>query len=149
MALLANIPTRFELEKNFYEARQNGTLTPLELGEITDKAWRKYFGEYLSETESQFWMTKLHFSIADVSFYNFPYTFGYLFSLGIYSQRTEVAESAFGAKYVDILRDTGRMTAESLIQKHLGSDIREKDFWRKSLKVVESKIAALERLLEN
>ena len=61
----------------------------------------------------------------------------------------EATSAPFGAKYVDILRDTGRMTAEALIQKHLSSDIRQKDFWRKSLGVVEGKIAALERLLEN
>ena len=49
------------------------------------QAWEKWYGDTLSEYEKQYWMTKLHFSIAGTSFYNYPYTFGKLFSLGIYA----------------------------------------------------------------
>jgi oligoendopeptidase F len=144
--LLVNIPARFEFEKSFYQARQNGALSAEELCDLTDKAWRKWYGDELTQTERQYWMTKLHFSIAGVSFYNFPYTFGYLFSLGIYAKKAELG-SKFHQAYVDILRDTGRMTAEELIQKHLGQDIRKPDFWLGSLKIVEKKIEGFEKLL--
>jgi hypothetical protein len=46
-------------------------------------------------------------------FYNFPYTFGYLFALGVYAQQEAKGEKFHGA-YVDLLRDTGRMTAEEV-----------------------------------
>jgi oligoendopeptidase F len=147
VALLANISARFEFEKNFYEARKNGSLTPAELSALMDKAWRKYFGEHISETEEQYWMTKLHFSIPEVSFYNYPYTFGYLFSLGIYGQRLKTG-AEFSRRYIDILRDTGRMSAEDLIAKHLGADIRQPDFWNQSLKVVADQVSALERAVD-
>lgn len=145
-SLLLNIPSRFEFEKMFYEARPNGFVSPRELTEMTDKAWRKWFGDDLSQTESRYWMTKLHFSISSVSFYNFPYSFGYLFSLGIYSRREELGDR-FAQAYRDILRDTGRMTAEDVIQKHLGEDIRKPEFWLKSLAIVEEKVARFEKLL--
>lgn len=148
VGLLVNIPVRFDFEKSFYEARQNGTLSPTELGELTDRAFRHWYGEGLSRPDTQFWMTKLHFSIAEVSFYNYPYTFGFLFSLGIYARREKFGAD-FAKVYTDILRDTGRMTAEEVIQKHLGEDIRKPDFWLASLKVVEEKVVRFERLLMN
>jgi hypothetical protein len=37
--------------------------------------------------DPNFWATKLHFSLASPSFYNYPYAFGYLFSLGVYATR--------------------------------------------------------------
>ncbi len=46
-------------------------------------------------------------------------------------------------KYIDILRDTGRMTAEDLVMKHLGEDITKPEFWLKSIKFVTDSIAAL------
>jgi oligoendopeptidase F len=141
-----NIPARFDFEKNFYEARLNGALSPAELSDMTDKAWRKWYGEEISETESQYWMTKLHLSISGVSFYNFPYTFGYLFSLGIYAKRAEMGADFFKA-YTEILRDTGRMTAEDLIQKHLGQDIRQPEFWLGSIGIVEKKVTEFEKML--
>ena len=49
---------------------------------------------------------------------NFPYTFGYLFALGVYAHG-ETAGEGFHAQYVALLRDTGRMTAEELVQHHL------------------------------
>lgn len=145
VSFLANIPTRFEFEKNFYEARERGTLTPNELGDLMENAFKKWYGDGLSRTERQFWMTKLHFSIAGISFYNYPYTFGYLFSLGVYAQRSLKGDQ-FGQIYRDILRDTGRMTAEELIQSHLGIDIRTPELWRQSLKLVEQKVQRLEEI---
>jgi len=60
-------------------------------------------------------MTKMHFNFAGVSFYNYPYTFGYLFALGIYATKEKLAEK-FHQAYVDLLRDSGRMSAEDLVQ---------------------------------
>lgn len=148
VSLLLNIPARFDFEKSFYEKRESGFVSPRELCELTDQAWRKWYGGDLSQTEDQFWMTKLHFSIADRSFYNFPYAFGFLFSLSIYSRRERMGEK-FGASYQAILRDTGRMTAEKLIEKHLGEDIRRPEFWLKSLEIVDEKVSAFEKLLSS
>ncbi len=85
--------------------------------------------------------------MAGTSFYNFPYTFGYLFSLSIYARRESLGAN-FAKKYIEILRDTGRMTAEDLIQKHLGEDIRRPEFWQKAIDVVKGKIDQFKDLVE-
>ncbi|RYZ72765.1 MAG: hypothetical protein EOP05_10675 [Proteobacteria bacterium] len=101
----------------------------------------------MTAPDSNYWMTKLHFSIAGVSFYNYPYTFGYLFSLGVYALRKERGPD-FWNSYNALLRDTGTMTAEELAMKHLGVDLTQPDFWKKSLAIVEEHVQALEEAVE-
>lgn len=144
-SLLINIPARFEFEKNFYEKRQERNLSAKELCELTDQAWNTWYGDALSENDKMYWASKLHFSMGYASFYNFPYTFGYLFALSIYARRKELGDS-FHDKYVAILQDTGRMTAEDLIMKHLGEDIRQEKFWQKAIDICLGQIREYEKL---
>ncbi|MEK2647015.1 M3 family oligoendopeptidase [Bdellovibrio sp. BCCA] len=144
-SFLINIPARFEFEKNFYEQREKRSLSSDELIRLTDEAWTKWYGPTLSANDKMFWATKLHFAMAGRSFYNFPYTFGYLFSMSIYARRKELG-GEFMKKYIDILRDTGRMKAEDLVKKHLGEDIRRPEFWQKSIDVIKTKINDFEKL---
>ena len=78
--------------------------------------------------------SKLHFYLTDVPFYNFPYTFGFLFSCGIYAIAKKEGDT-FAGRYVALLRDTGRMTVEELAQKHLGVRLDEPEFWRGAVAV--------------
>lgn len=110
-------------------------------------SWAYWFEESLSEYDEMFWASKLHFSISQLGFYNYPYLFGYLFSLGIYAQRSKYGNQ-FNEVYTNLLRDTGSMTAEAVVQKHLGQDIRQSTFWEDSLKIVEQSIAQFEALVE-
>ncbi len=142
VSLLLNIPTRYEFEKSFYEKRADGVVSAEELSELMQKAFTKWYGDTISTPDKLFWAHKLHFSIAEVSFYNYPYTFGYLFSLSVFARQSEFGEG-FKQKYIDILRDTGRMTAEDLVMKHLGEDITRPEFWLKSIKFVTDSIASL------
>ena len=43
--------------------------------------------------------------------------------------------------YRALLRDTGRMSAEELVERHLGQDIRKPAFWQGSLALVEAAVA--------
>jgi len=138
-AYLINIPARFQFEKEFYEKRAQRTLNPNELCDLMDQAWSDWYGQNLTQNNRLFWADRLHFAVAPDSFYNFPYTFGFLFSLSIYARQKEQGPS-FMPKYIEILRDTGRMTAEDLVQKHLGEDIRETKFWQKAVDVILEKI---------
>jgi len=145
-AFLLNIPTRFEFEKNFYEARAKRPLRPQELKDMMSDAWRSWYGDALAEPDPMFWANKLHFYISGLSFYNFPYLFGYLFSLGVYAKRQEYG-SSFYERYVALLRDTGRMTAEDLAVKHLDTRLDEPDFWRETIASLEPRIDAFEQLV--
>jgi oligoendopeptidase F len=93
-----------------------------------------------------FWASKLHFSISQFGFYNYPYLFGYLFSLGIYAQKDNFGDN-FNELYTKILRDTGSMNAVQLINKHFGKSIEEKEFWQGSLDIVEKSVARFEGLV--
>ena len=79
-----------------------------------------------------------------LSFYNFPYTFGALFSLGLYAQFLSEPE-LFRAKYDDLLSSTGLEDAAPLAAR-FGIDIRSKAFWKSSLDVIVSSIDEYEKI---
>jgi oligoendopeptidase F len=145
LSLLLNIPARYVFEKSFYEKRQERSLNVEEFKGLMDKAWTDCYGDLLSENDKMFWAHKLHFAITGVSFYNFPYSFGYLFSLSIYA-RKEKYGAEFMDKYKALLLDTGRMSAEDLIQKHLGEDITEPKFWQKPIDTVIQQLEQFKQL---
>ena len=68
-------------------------------------AWVDCYGDTISEPDPMFWASKLHFFISGLSFYNFPYLFGYLFSNGIYARRAEHGDAFFG-RFCALLRDS-------------------------------------------
>ena len=147
VGFVLNIPVRFEFERNFYEARAERPLRAAELKELMSAAWRNWYGDCLAEPDPLFWANKLHFYISGLSFYNFPYLFGYLFSLGVYARRKTFGEEFF-ARYEALLLDTGRMTAEELAAKHLDVDLTQPDFWRDTLALLETRIDVFEELVE-
>lgn len=146
LALMINIPVRYEFEKSFYERRQDGESTADEFCELMSETWKEWYGDVMSEPDPYFWASKLHFSIDSVSFYNYPYLFGFLFSKGIYAQR-ETKGEAFYTDYINLLRDTGCMMAEDVVEKHLSMDLTQPTFWQQSVELVREKVDEFERLL--
>lgn len=132
VALLMNIHSRFLFETKFYKERKEGVVPVERLNEMMEEAQKEAFCGALEEYEPSFWASKLHFHITGVPFYNFPYTFGYLFSLGIYAKALEEG-SDFEEKYIALLKDTGRMKVEDLAEKHLGVNLEEPEFWEKAV----------------
>jgi len=146
IAFVLNIPTRYEFERRFYEARDARPLQAAELKQLMSEAWRNWYGDALSEPDPMFWASKLHFYISGLSFYNFPYLFGYLFSLGVYASREKFGD-AFFPRYQALLRDTGRMTAEELAARHLDADLTSPEFWCDTLKALEPRVDAFEAVI--
>ncbi|QQE78557.1 M3 family oligoendopeptidase [Alicyclobacillus sp. SO9] len=132
VAFYMNIHSRFLFETRFYEARKQGFVDAAALNKLMVDAQKEAFADVLGEYHPHFWAAKLHFHITDVPFYNFPYTFGYMFSTGIYARALAEGPS-FADKYVALLRDTGRMQVEDLAQKHLGVDLTKPDFWKQAI----------------
>ncbi|MEZ9232766.1 M3 family oligoendopeptidase [Vibrio amylolyticus] len=147
-ALMVNIPVRFAFEKEFYEKRQSGELSANELSELMSKHWQDWYGDSMSQSDPYFWASKLHFSISEVSFYNYPYLFGYLFSIGVYAQREHKGD-AFYRDYLSLLRDTGSMNAEEVVEKHLGMSLSSEEFWQQSIDRVSAKVDLFETLLSD
>ena len=146
-AFLLNIPARYEFERRFYDARAERPQRPDELRAMMSEAWQVWYGDSISETDPMFWANKLHFYISGLSFYNFPYLFGYLFSLGVYAKRAEFG-TEFYPRYEALLQDTGRMMAEDLAEQHLDVRIDEPEFWRQTIASLKPRVDAFEELLD-
>ncbi|MBL1224317.1 M3 family oligoendopeptidase [Enterococcus sp. BWR-S5] len=134
-AMFMNIHARFIFEKSYYQARKEGLLTEEQITELMLSAQKESYQESLNQYHPHFWASKLHFFIDDIPFYNFPYTFGYLFSMGIYAIAQQ-SNGDFEDKYIDLLRDTASMSSEELAQKHLQVDLTKPDFWQHAVDLV-------------
>lgn len=142
---LMNIHARYLFELDFYQERSKGFVLPKELNHLMEKAQKTAFDNALSEWHPHFWAAKQHFYFTEVPFYNFPYTFGYLFSLGIYAHLKQKKEA--DDAYVALLRDSGSLPVEELAYRHLKVNLEEPDFWEEGLKLIESTLASYVKLL--
>lgn len=138
VSYLMNIQARFLFETRFYEKRKHGFVSYEVLSEIMKGAQKEAYGDSLSIYHPLFWAAKMHFFFTDDPFYNFPYTFGYLFSLGIYNY--SLKRDDFESSYISILKDSGRMTVEDLAKKHLKTDLSQLHFWEEGLCVIKKDI---------
>lgn len=139
MAFLMNIHARFLFENRFHQQRPQAELTSDQLTEIMLAAQKEAYCNAFSEWSNVFWISKLHFYISSLPFYNFPYTFGYLLSLGLYSTAGDFG-SNFPQKYRELLIATGSMNAEEAVQSTLGFDLTKPDFWNRSLDVIDQRV---------
>ena len=133
--LFCNIYARFLFDRAFYDERKKGLVSRTRLDELMLDAQKKAFAGTLDESEGLhrlFWASKLHFYITSSPFYNFPYTFGFLFACGVYARARKEGPS-FAKKYRAFLADTGKMTSEQVAKKHLGIDLTKPDFWREAV----------------
>lgn len=144
---LLDIPVRYQFEKDFYEERAGGPLSVSRLKELMTETQRHVLGEILETRgeDSYFWASKLHFYITGLTFYNFPYTFGYLLSRGLYSLFAREGET-FLPKYEDFLRFAGSDTAENVVKKTIGVDLQKSEFWAESIRSLERPLIELEAL---
>lgn len=145
--MMMNIHARYIFESNFYEERQKGTVTAERLSVLMEAAQKEAYENALETYHPMFWAAKLHFFNTGVPFYNFPYTFGYFFSLGVYAQALESGAS-FEDEYIALLRDTASMSTEDLAKKHLDVDLTKSDFWQKAIDQVHADVDEFLELTE-
>ncbi|KGP72346.1 M3 family oligoendopeptidase [Pontibacillus yanchengensis] len=148
VAFFMNIHSRFLFETRFYEERTKGPVSVEKLKQLTEDAQKEAYCESLEEYSPYYWASKLHFHITEVPFYNFPYTFGYLFSLGIYAKALN-SGSDFEEQYISLLQDTGRMSVEDLAKKHLNVDLTEEAFWESAIEICVNDVEEFLSLTEN
>lgn len=129
-----NIHSRFLFEERFYEERKKGFVTSNRLNELMKAAIDEGYEGMLDSVSYRSWVWTPHFYITEEPFYNFPYTFGYLFALSIYA-KAQFKGRSFEEDYLKLLRDSGSMSTEELVMKHLGEDITTESFWEKGIKL--------------
>jgi oligoendopeptidase F len=145
---LMDIPVRYEFEKSLYEERKNGELSVSDLKDLMSETQRRIFGEVLEKggVDPYFWASKLHFYITGVTFYNFPYTFGYLLSRGLYSMFKK-EEREFLPRYQQFLRTTGSEGAVNVARLSLGCDLEKPDFWVEAIQTLKEPYERMKELL--
>ena len=142
LAVVVDIHSRFLLESAVFQRREERDLTVPELNEIMVQAQRDTYGPDLESYHPYMWAVKGHYY--GPTFYNYPYTFGLLFGLGLYAQYQKHPEE-FKLKYDDLLSSTGMDDAVTLCRS-FGSDITQPDFWRSSLDIIRGQIAEFEKM---
>jgi len=146
--MLLDITVRFEFEKAFHEERMKGEVSVARLKELMQQKQREVFGDSLipESADPMFWASKLHFYIAGVTFYNFPYTFGFLLAHALYHMFKREGAS-FLPKYEEFLRLTGSDTAENVVARTVGGDTTDPAFWAESIKSLAEPLARYNNLL--
>ena len=145
-SFLMNIPARFGFERELYRLRRGGAFDVQTLCDTMVACQREAYGEALGTWDPWFWASKLHFYIGSVSFYNFPYTFGYLFSTLVY-QRVQAEGEAFRPAYADLLRRAGWERAEPLAMDVLGVDLTDPATWSQAMAGMRADLEAFEALV--
>jgi oligoendopeptidase F len=90
------------------------------------------------------WAVKPHYYSS--AFYNWPYTYGLLFGIGLYANYTADPDR-FRAGYDDLLSATGLATASELAGR-FGIDVADEAFWTASLDVLRGRIDDFEALAQ-
>lgn len=143
LMVVVDIHSRFLFEQGVFSRRGARDLTVNEFSEVMTQAQRQTYGEHLDPLHPYMWAVKGHYY--GPTFYNYPYTFGLLFGLGLYA-RYQKDEAAFRRQYDEFLSSTGLADARTLTQR-FGIDITDVAFWRSSLDIIRAKIADFEQLI--
>ena len=109
---------------------------------------QRVFGDVLEEggEDPYFWASKLHFYITRVTFYNFPYTFGFLLSRGLFAAFKKEAKD-FLPRYEEFLRLAGSDTPENVARRTIGRDLESPDFWAEAIHSLDKPANDLEAIL--
>ncbi|MES5893785.1 M3 family metallopeptidase [Bacillus cereus group sp. RP43] len=133
------IRASFQFEKSFYEKSKEGPISADEIEGLSIAAQEKAYGNALTEYQPFVWMKYVQFYIADVPFYNYPYTFGYLVSFSLLELAKE-NKSEFHLRYKEFLRETGKAPVEELMKIHFEIDLTNYEFWNKAFIQIEKDI---------
>jgi oligoendopeptidase F len=138
--IIVDIYSRFLFEDEVIRRRKDTFLFADDLNKIMLDAQKEAFGDGLDHDKLHpyMWCCKSHYYRAGLSYYNFPYAFGGLFSRGLYAKYLEEGE-AFLPKYRALLKETTVDTVEN-VANIAGIDLTEPDFWRKSLATITEQI---------
>jgi oligoendopeptidase F len=136
--VVVDIHSRFLFESAFFEARAKRTLSVVETCALMSDAQEATYGDGLDADvrHPYMWAAKPHYYTS--TFYNWPYTFGLLFGLGLYARYREDPDR-FRSSYDDLLSSCGLGSARDLASR-FGIDVADEAFWTASLDVIRARI---------
>jgi oligoendopeptidase F len=138
--VVVDIYSRYLFETEVFERRAEAELSADEFSEIMERAQAEAYGDGLDPQYRQkyMWTWKPHYYIPELSFYNYPYTFGMLFGTGLYAIYQERGD-AFIPEYKSLLSTTGMGSAADLAAR-FDIDLRSPDFWDGSIAIIGQRV---------
>ncbi|MGZ4671784.1 MAG: M3 family oligoendopeptidase [Ilumatobacteraceae bacterium] len=136
--VIIDIRSRFIFETEVFARRQRRTIGVSELNEMMLSAQADAYGNGLDQSTAHpyMWAVKPHYYGSH--FYNWPYTYGFVFGLGLFAKYREDPQR-FQLVYDDVLSRAGMNTAEELAAV-FGFDVSDEAFWTASLDVLRARV---------
>ncbi|MCH4891136.1 M3 family oligoendopeptidase [Acidaminobacter sp. JC074] len=147
--LMIDIISRYWFEDQVIKEAKANTLSVDRVKTIMKEAQLKAYGDAVDPDflDPYAWVSKPHYYYLDRHYYNFPYSFGFLYAKGLYGMFNENPD-AFLDKFDDMLAQTTKASIED-VGKIMGVDLSSKDFWINSLENVKADIEEVCKMLDN
>ena len=136
-----DILSRFYFEKSLFEKRREGEVSADELSFLMKDAQDRSYGDAVRGKHELMWAVKSHYYSADFSYYNYPYAFGQLFALSLFSR--SCSDAAFASEYEKLLSITGMFSADD-VALSIGCDISDVSFWMEGIELIGKYVERLE-----
>ena len=145
--VVVDIYSRFLFESEVFERRVNAQLSADDFCEIMLDCQKRTFGDGLDQDflHPYMWAWKTHYYSPGRSFYNYPYAFGLIFGLGLFSIY-QGSGTGFTESYDQLLADSGMVAPDELAAR-FDIDLRQKDFWEGGLDVIRERIGLYQNYL--
>lgn len=143
--VVVDIHSRFLFESWVFERRAERELTPDEFCNLMVEAQKRAYGEALATFHPYMWAVKPHYYSRD--FYNFPYTFGLLFGLGLYERHRTEGEK-FLSRYEELLASVGMYSVAELARR-FGFDLAAREFWEQGMGYLVEKIEEFAAMVDH
>ena len=135
---VVDIRSRVTFETEVFARRQRRTIGVSEFNDMMLNAQADAYGDGLDQSTAHpyMWAVKPHYYGSH--FYNWPYTYGFLFGLGLFTKYRDDPQR-FQQSYDDVLSRAGMNTAEELAAV-FGFDVTQQSFWTASLDILREHI---------
>ena len=122
-------------------APSEGEVSADELSLLMKDAQDRSYGDAVRDKHELMWAVKSHYYSADFSYYNYPYAFGQLFALSLFSR--SCSDAAFASEYEKLLSITGMYSADDAALS-IGCDISDVSFWMEGIELIGEYVERLE-----
>lgn len=135
--IIVDIYSRYLFETAVFDKRQTSFMFAPQLSELMLNAQKEAYGDGLDQEflHPYMWINKSHYYSAGLSFYNFPYAFGGLFSRGLYERYLQAPDN-FVEQYSELLKKTTVASVEETAAV-MDVDVTNVEFWRSALQGLE------------
>ena len=138
--LIVDMYSHFVFERAFFDMREEGPISLDTMKELMEEAQKVAYGDSLDPDylHKYMWINKAEYYDANYNFYNFPYTYGFLFSQSMYNKCKDGGKH-FVHDFEEMMLRSGYSRVEK-IGDWARLDVRMKGYYRMALGDIQEKI---------